>query len=107
MILLDLINMSFEKQIKHSGVFEDVITVRHSNFDDFCGKLWTTFDTFLDEYFKSCRMLDFCHDKFAYNNKNVLRGIHGDFKTWKLVSVFFFLERAFDFYVDVVGLFFG
>ena len=30
--------------------------------------------------------LSFNHDKFSYNNQNVLRGIHGDFKTWKLVT---------------------
>ena len=29
----------------------------------------------------------FSHDKFALNGKNVLRGIHGDDKSWKLVTV--------------------
>jgi len=30
--------------------------------------------------------LDFIHDKFALSKNNVLRGLHGDNKTWKLVS---------------------
>ena len=30
--------------------------------------------------------LSFRHDKFSYSKKNVLRGIHGDHKTWKLVT---------------------
>ena len=30
--------------------------------------------------------LDFKHDKFSFSKKGVLRGIHGDTKSWKLVS---------------------
>lgn len=30
--------------------------------------------------------LSFSHVKFSSNCKNVIRGIHGDFQTWKLVS---------------------
>jgi dTDP-4-dehydrorhamnose 3,5-epimerase len=30
--------------------------------------------------------LDFIHDKFAESKKNVLRGLHGDSKTWKLIT---------------------
>ncbi len=33
--------------------------------------------------------MDFKHDKFAFNKANVLRGMHGDQKTWKLVSCAF------------------
>ena len=33
--------------------------------------------------------LNFKHDKFALSNFNVLRGLHGDNKTWKLVSCVF------------------
>jgi dTDP-4-dehydrorhamnose 3,5-epimerase len=30
--------------------------------------------------------INFIHDKFSISHKNVLRGLHGDNKTWKLVS---------------------
>lgn len=30
--------------------------------------------------------LKFKHDKFSYSKKDVLRGIHGDSKSWKLIS---------------------
>ena len=30
--------------------------------------------------------IKFNHDKFSISKKNVLRGLHGDKKTWKLVS---------------------
>ena len=30
--------------------------------------------------------LDFNHDKFSLSKKNVLRGLHGDKKSWKLIS---------------------
>ena len=30
--------------------------------------------------------IKFKHDKFSLSKKNVLRGLHGDNKTWKLVS---------------------
>ncbi len=30
--------------------------------------------------------LNFHHDKFSVSKKNVIRGIHGDFKTWKIVT---------------------
>ena len=33
--------------------------------------------------------ISFNHDKFSLSKKNVLRGLHGDNKTWKLVSCVF------------------
>lgn len=36
------------------------------------------------EHLPEC--LKFIHDKFAQSKNNVLRGLHGDNKTWKLVS---------------------
>ncbi len=33
--------------------------------------------------------LTFNHDKFSISKKNTLRGLHGDKKTWKLVSCVF------------------
>ena len=32
------------------------------------------------------KTVKFKHDKFSFSKKNVLRGLHGDTKTWKLIS---------------------
>ena len=50
-------------------------------FTDFRGDLWTTWKK--DEFPLE---LDFNHDKVSTSRKNVLRGIHGDFKSHKLVT---------------------
>ena len=45
------------------------------------------------EYFTDKRIkrfnLKFIQDSFSISNKNVLRGLHGDNKTWKLLTVVF------------------
>jgi len=43
------------------------------------GFIWTSWN-------KKKIKLKFNHDKFALSKKNVLRGFHGDNKTWKLMS---------------------
>ena len=48
---------------------------------DFRGDLWT-----LWQKGKTNIKLDFNHDKVSTSRKNVLRGIHGDFKSHKLVT---------------------
>ena len=50
-------------------------------FTDFRGDLWTTWKK--DEFSIN---LDFNHDKVSTSRKDVLRGIHGDFKSWKLIT---------------------
>ena len=50
-------------------------------FTDFRGDLWTTWKK--DEFPFD---LDFNHDKVSTSRKDVLRGIHGDFKSWKLIT---------------------
>ena len=52
----------------------------NSSFKDNRGYYWTSWkkDTFKNVKFK--------HDKFSLSKKNVLRGLHGDSKTWKLIS---------------------
>jgi len=46
------------------------------------------YTSFYDDYFKDFlpNGLHFKHDKFSSSKKNVLRGIHGDVKSWKLVT---------------------
>ena len=53
---------------------------KNSSFEDYRGYYWTNWKK--DKFKK----LNFNHDKFSLSKKNVLRGIHGDNKTWKLVS---------------------
>jgi len=50
-------------------------------FTDFRGDLWTTWKK--DEFPYD---IDFNHDKVSTSRKNVLRGIHGDFKSFKLIT---------------------
>lgn len=38
------------------------------------------------EYFENGITVDFVEQDFSYSRKNVLRGLHGDSKTWKLIS---------------------
>ena len=48
---------------------------------DYRGELWTTWNR--DEFPVD---LKFNHDKVSTSRKNVIRGIHGDNKSWKLVT---------------------
>jgi dTDP-4-dehydrorhamnose 3,5-epimerase len=49
-------------------------------FSDKRGFIWSSWKK------NSKLKLNFNHDKFAISKKNVLRGFHGDKKTWKLMS---------------------
>mgnify|MGYP001185908346 CR=1 FL=1 len=77
--------MTFATSIIKSKTLPGVVTINHSNFSDHRGTIWTTFDKNLSGY-DLASGLTFNHDKFAVNKKNVLRGIHGDEKSWKLVT---------------------
>ena len=52
----------------------------NSAFKDHRGYYWSSWKK------KSFKNINFKHDKFSLSKKNVLRGLHGDYKTWKLVS---------------------
>ena len=43
------------------------------------------FTDYLEDFFLDQFQLSMCHSKFAVNRQSVLRGIHGDFESWKLV----------------------
>ena len=55
-------------------------TIVNSSFKDHRGYYWTSWR--LDKFKK----IKFNHDKFSLSKRNVLRGLHGDIKTWKLIS---------------------
>ena len=51
-----------------------------NTFNDLRGQIWTFWEK---KYFRN---IDFNLDKFTVSKKNVLRGFHGDTKSYKLVS---------------------
>ena len=80
--------MSIEFDIQESVVISGVYILTPSIAKDARGDIWTSFlkdevEELLpdDLYFK--------HDKFSTSKHNVLRGIHGDTKSWKLVTCVF------------------
>jgi dTDP-4-dehydrorhamnose 3,5-epimerase len=77
--------MTIEFDINESTEISGVYIMRPSVSEDVRGNIWTSFlkdkvEVFLpdDLFFK--------HDKFSASKCNVLRGIHGDTKSWKLVT---------------------
>lgn len=77
--------MSFEFYIEESKKIKGVWIIKPSISQDRRGTIWTSFlkdkiENLLPDglYFK--------HDKFSESRGNVLRGIHGDNKSWKLVT---------------------
>ena len=77
--------MAFNFIIEESKKLKGVMVIKPSIASDRRGTIWTSFlkdetDKLLPDglYFK--------HDKFSESSYNVLRGIHGDSKSWKLVT---------------------
>ena len=78
--------MSFKDiKVTHSEIIPDVIIIQPSISWDNRGNIYTTYN---HEFYKDILPgeIEFIHDKFALSKHNVLRGLHGDSKTWKLVS---------------------
>ena len=71
--------------IKKSKKVDGVFIIKPTLSTDLRGNIWTSFlndkiETLLPKNIK------FVHDKFSLSKNNVLRGIHGDYKSWKLVT---------------------
>ena len=60
-------------------IFPEVIIHQPDSFEDFRGELYTL-------YKENDYNLNFNHDKVSISRKNTLRGLHGDNKSWKLVT---------------------
>jgi dTDP-4-dehydrorhamnose 3,5-epimerase len=60
-------------------IFPEVKVNQPDSFEDYRGELFTLFNQDYSELF-------FNHDKVAISRQNVLRGLHGDEKSWKLIS---------------------
>lgn len=77
--------MAMEFDIQESKKIRGVYIVAPSISSDLRGNIWTYF--LKDEIEKLLpKDLFFKHDKFSRSCKNVLRGIHGDHKSWKYVT---------------------
>ena len=63
-------------------VLPDVGVYKHDVHYDFRGELWTLWKE--GEFPRTD--LKFNHDKVSTSRKHVLRGIHGDTKSWKLIE---------------------
>ena len=61
-------------------MFRDIKIIKGNNFKDKRGILWTTWKK---GFFKTIK---FNHDKFSLSKKNTLRGLHCDFKSWKMIT---------------------
>ena len=62
-------------------IFPEVIIYENDFFKDERGELWTVYNQ--NEFTPA---LNFNHDKIAVSKHNVLRGLHGDSKSWKLIT---------------------
>ena len=77
--------MDLIKRISTPEIFPEVKIVEFDIFSDSRGLIWTSFLTEIEEKILPKGYI-FKHDKFNISRKRVLRGIHGDNKTWKFVS---------------------
>lgn len=75
----------FETVTQRASILEEIVIFKPSVSYDSRGSIFTSYTK--DEYLKYLpENVSFIHDKFAESKKNVLRGLHGDSKTWKLIS---------------------
>ena len=63
-----------------------VLKITFDSFSDLRGDIFTLFNGDLSKKLESLGYGNFVHDKIVINKKNVLRGIHFDSKTVKLVT---------------------
>ena len=61
-----------------------MLKIKLEPFKDHRGKYLEIFNKEL--FKKTKRNINFIQDDISVSKKNVLRGIHGDYKTWKLVT---------------------
>lgn len=71
-------------EIKKTKLKDVLIIKPPTIFKDFRGKYIETYNDKI--YKKNSINIKFIQDDISISKKNVLRGIHGDNKTWKLVS---------------------
>ena len=75
--------MRFDIEVKQSNILPEIKTFQPSSATDHRGEIWTIWEreNVLPEG------LEFNLCKFTRSTKDVLRGLHGCFHTWKYMSV--------------------
>ena len=68
----------------HQTTLPGLLVVERSAFKDFRGIYGEIYKE--REYFEAGIRIKFVEQDFSTSRKNVLRGLHGDPKTWKLIS---------------------
>ena len=63
---------------------KNVLKIKLEPFKDHRGKYLEIFNKEL--FKKTKKNINFIQDDISVSKKNVLRGIHGDYKTWKLIT---------------------
>ena len=77
--------MKINFSIKDLDDIEGIKIITPSTHREDRGEIWSSYTSkALDKLLP--KNLSFKHDKFSRSYFNVLRGIHGDKKTWKLIS---------------------
>lgn len=77
--------MAFEFHIEESKVLPGLFIITPDKFTDLRGDIWSIFSRkHLQKLLPEG--LEFVLDKFTFSHFNVLRGIHGDYKSYKLVT---------------------
>ena len=77
--------MKITFSIKNLDDIEGIKIITPSTHREDRGEIWTSYSSIaLDKLLP--KNLRFKHDKFSRSHFNVIRGIHGDKKTWKLIS---------------------
>lgn len=69
--------------VKKSPKLKLLMVYPKTNFVDERGRYLQTFSS---KDYKKILNRNFVEDDFSLNKKNIFKGIHGDFKTWKLIS---------------------
>ena len=65
----------------NKNIFPEIEVNRPSKFKDERGEIWTTYEKYA---FKNDMNIN--HTKYSSSRKGVIRGFHGDFHTFKIVS---------------------
>jgi len=77
--------VSIDFVIEESKSISGLRIITPSVYDESRGSIWTSYNSSQIGVLIPDGLI-FKHDKFSSSKNNVLRGIHGDHKSWKLVS---------------------
>ena len=76
----------FKFKILKSTILPQVKFIEYSSYKDNRGFIFSIYDKEIEKKLIKFTKKKFTHDKIVFRKKNILTGIHGDKKTWKLIS---------------------